>query len=380
MGLRHKLVAAAAFLALGILPAASYADPPLVGVLPSGDATPGMPRSPFWQGVQAGNDAVRDLGRPIVLGPLPIIANDPRFRPAPPARPVSTFQALTTMPQNWDSATGELMYSYQAIDVRPGANGRTANQMFAELATFQHFNPGNHRDGADDHRASRHRRPEREPPFVMFRADPSVSVVGGLNFAQQFLNSEWVPVEIITDEQNKTITAVTMGDHMIVGVRRWTMKPNADGSYRIETEAWEQRNGMVNNVAMNTGVPLVLSGKEVMGMVWDRYLNNLGTRATQNGGTYQYAPGTNGESGLWRHRPRGSQNPFRAGIPGSGVPGQMPPPGFCGPDYGAGDPPSPAESFTPRTSVAISRSRARHRDPRRPRAQRHAESSERLRQ
>ena len=336
MALRHKLATAGALLALSF-PGSSWADPPLLPVLPHGDATPGMPRSPFWQGVQGANDAVRDLGRPIVLGPLPIIANDPRFRPAAPRAP-STFQALTTMPQNWDAATGELMYSYQAIDVNPGANGRTANQMFTELASFQHFNPGNIATAQMVTAPAGDVGPNANRRFVMFRADPAVSVVGGLNFAQQFINSEWVPVEIFTDEQNHTITAVTMGDHMIVGVRRWTMKPNADGSYRIETEAWEQRNGMVNNVAMNTGVPLVLSGKEVMGMVWDRYLNNLGTRATQNGGTYQYAPGTNGESGLWRHRPRGTENPFRAGIPGSGVGGRMPAPGFFGPGFGAGDP------------------------------------------
>ncbi len=334
MGLRHKLVAAGALLALAILPGSSWADPPLLPVLPHGEATPGMPRSPFWQGVNDANNAVR----PIVLGPLPILANDPRFRPGPAARPVSTFQALTTMPQNWDAATGELMYSYQAIDVAPGANGRTADQMFAELSTFQHFNAGNIATARVINPPPGTVGPDANRRFVMFRADPAVSVVGGLNFAQQFLNSEWVPVEIFTDERNRTITAVTMGDHMIVGVRRWTMKPNPDGSYRIETEAWEQRNGMVNNVAMVTGVPLVLSGKEVMGMVWDRYLNNLGTRATQNGGTYGYAPGTNNDSGLWRHRPRGTPNPFRAGIPGSGVPGPMPAPGYYGPSYGAGDP------------------------------------------
>lgn len=302
-------------------------DRPLFPVLPHGDATPGMPRSPFWQGM---NDA-RDAGRDIVLGPLPLIA--PRPAPAPPT---PTFTALTTMPQNWAAATGELMYSYQAIDVRAG--GRTAQQMWGELTTFQHFNAGNIATARMITAPPGTVGPDANRRFVMFRADPAMSVVGGLNFAQQFLNSEWVPVEIFTNERDMTITAVTMGDHMIVGVRRWTVKPNADGSYRIETEAWEQRNGMINNVAMVTGVPLVLSGKEVMGMVWDRYLNNLGQRATTDGGSYRYTPGTNGEAGLWRHRPRGTQNPFRAGIPGSGVPGQMPPPGFFGPDFGPGDP------------------------------------------
>ena len=332
----HRLVAAATFLSLSV-PGLTLAQPggnnplppaPIFPVLPSGEATPSMPRSPFWQGV--------DNARPIVLGPVPIILQG--RRPAPPP----TFQALTTIPQNWNSATGELMYSYQGIDVPRG--NRTAQQMFSEMATFQHFNPNNIATAQMITAPAGTVGPNASRRFVMFRADPAVSVVGGLNFAQQFLNSEWVPVEILTDERNMTITAVTMGDHMIVGVRRWTVVPNADGSYRIETEAWEQRNGMANNVAMVTGVPLVLSGKEVMGIVWDVYLNNLGQRATgarRTGGAgdrYTYTAGTNNEAGLWRHRPRGSENPFRAGIPGSGIPaGRMPPPGFFGPSYGPGD-------------------------------------------
>lgn len=334
----RRLITAGTLLSL-LLPGLSFAQPggnnplppaPIFPVLPSGDATPGMPRSPFWQGVGGARD--------VVLGPVPIILQ--RAQPAPP----TTFQALTTMPQNWSSATGELMYSYQGIDVPRGAGNRTAQQMFAEMATFQHFNANNIATAQMVTAPAGTVGPDATRRFVMFRADPAPTVVGGLNFAQQFLNSEWVPVEIFTDEANMTITAVTMGDHMIVGVRRWTVVPNADGSYRIETEAWEQRNGMVNNVAMVTGVPLVLSGKEVMGMVWDVYLNNLGQRATgarRTGGAgdrYTYTAGTNNEAGLWRHRPRGSENPFRRGIPGNGLPGRMPPPGFFGPSYGPGDP------------------------------------------
>lgn len=334
---RRSVAITATFLSLALaLPGASLAQPagaalppaPIFPVLPSGDATPGMPRSPFWQGMNGARD--------VALGPVPIILSR---NPAPP----TTFQALTTMPQNWNSATGELMYSYQGVEIPRGAGNRTPQQMFAEMATFQHFSANNIATARMITAPAGTVGPNATRRFVMFRADPATTVVGGLNFAQQFLNSEWVPVEILTDEANMTITAVTMGDHMIVGVRRWTVVPNADGSYRIETEAWEQRNGMVNNVAMVTGVPLVLSGKEVMGMVWDVYLNNLGQRATgarRTGGAgdrYTYTPGTNNEAGLWRHRPRGSENPFRAGIPGSGVPGRMPPPGFFGPSYGPGD-------------------------------------------
>ena len=69
-----------------------------------------------------------------------------------------------------------------------------------------------------------------------------------------------------------TITAVTLGPHMVVGVRRWTIKEDKC-SIKIETEAWEQRNGTFNDIAMQAG------GKAAMGGIWEQYLSNIASAA-----------------------------------------------------------------------------------------------------
>src|SRR3954469_3914022 len=97
---------------------------------------------------------------------------------------------LRQAPQNWSAATGELIYSYQAIRI---ANSRmTADQLFAMLQSFDQFSAGNVAEarvvtGGVFDPAFRDRR------FVMFRARSEYpGIVGTLNGLQEFVNARWV--------------------------------------------------------------------------------------------------------------------------------------------------------------------------------------------
>lgn len=280
------------------------------------------------------------------------------FRPSPvrpgvPA-PVNTWDGLDpeirrlwNLEQNWRAATGPLIYSYQAIRIQ--GSTLTPAQMYDRLREFPLFSDGNVAEArflrarADVDPRFRHRQ------FVVFRARSEYpGIVGVLNGLQEFVNSRWVPVEIFYDDATRTITAVTLGDHMVVGVRRWQVIRQDDGSVVVMTEAWEARNGGMNDFAMRTGVPGIMTGRQVMAMVWNRYLQNIGNAFTTGGGRFDWQAGTNGELGLWRELPAGSANPFRPGLRnwqlpwgGGNVPFEEGPrhpgtpiaPGFFGPSW-----------------------------------------------
>jgi hypothetical protein len=84
----------------------------------------------------------------------------------------------------------------------------------------------------------------------------------------------------------------------------------------VETEAWEQRNGVANDVLMSIG------GKDAMLTIWNQYLDNIGKAATIGGGTFDRIKAT------VFARPSSSPNPFAPGIPGSRVSGPALPPGY----------------------------------------------------
>lgn len=136
--------------------------------------------------------------------------------------------------------------------------------------------------------------------------NPSQAGAGLLNVGQLAIgNPINIPVQLSYDDQNMTITAQTLGPHMIVGVRKWSVK-ETDCSIIIETQAWEQRNGTLNNAAM------MLGGKNAMGSIWAQYLRNLADAAT--GGNA--AACDVGES--WSTLPSGSRNPFTLSMPTQG--------------------------------------------------------------
>jgi len=138
-----------------------------------------------------------------------------------------------------------------------------------------------------------------------------------MNAAQLAVNHPTVAVEVFANDYSQLVSAVTLGNHMVVGVRRWYVQA-FDCEVKVSTEAWEARNGTANDIAMN--LPWV-GGRQVMGSVWHQYLINIGEAYAGEGNFAIH-------SEYWGHLDAGSQIPFQYDIPGSGVVGPSFPPGY----------------------------------------------------
>ena len=92
-------------------------------------------------------------------------------------------------------------------------------------------------------------------------------------------------VRLFTDDKSRTVTAVTLGNHGIVGIRQWQVKAsiqqeNWSGGYhtikkcdavlRISTSAWEQRSGPGTDAAY-----WWFGGQDVGKTAWSFYLNTV---------------------------------------------------------------------------------------------------------
>ena len=95
------------------------------------------------------------------------------------------------------------------------------------------------------------------------------------NFATSFgqmISGYDINVTLIPDDQNKILTAVTIGQHPLVGVRKWSVNVSQDGDdflFEIFTEAWER--------SLFTAVEIAkqfLDGEEDMDKMWTTYITN----------------------------------------------------------------------------------------------------------
>jgi hypothetical protein len=82
-------------------------------------------------------------------------------------------------------------------------------------------------------------------------------------------------VDVTYDDANHEVTAVTLGNHMVVGKRKWFVtagEENLDGTLTVEvcTETYEQRNGWLTDRGF-----WMVGGKTEMENLWAVYLNNV---------------------------------------------------------------------------------------------------------
>jgi hypothetical protein len=118
---------------------------------------------------------------------------------------------------------------------------------------------------------------------------------------------------------SKQVWAVTLGNHMIVGVRHWEVFGRLEGKsavVTVGTTAWEQRSSVATNVGFSLG------GRSQIATIWDTYLANIAKAALQGRkGTWEALPA------IWRQRiiravpstpERGTQtpdNPYQNRVP-----------------------------------------------------------------
>ncbi len=215
-----------------------------------------------------------------------------------------TLRLLVEMQPNWEHGIGQMMQTYHGIRIRPAGSLVTGQQVFGWLQDFRHFNHANIararlvRPGAlDSPRLADHH-------YVLFHplqigeTPAGDELFGILNSIQSLVNGPEVAIRLFADPVNQDVMGITLGDHMLSGARRWRVRTLPGGDLAVETEAWFQRNGALNNTALQYG------GTHAMATVWTRYLANIGNAATRDGGSWQYLPV------FARYRPGITRNPF----------------------------------------------------------------------
>ena len=81
-------------------------------------------------------------------------------------------------------------------------------------------------------------------------------------------------VELFYDDASRTVTAFTLGNHMLIGVRKWHVTAafqNGQGVVTLSTAAWEQRNSLPNDAGFWYGGGLSATHK-----IWQNYLDSIG--------------------------------------------------------------------------------------------------------
>ena len=198
------------------------------------------------------------------------------------------LRLLVDMTVNWGHGSGPLIHSRHAITIQPDSHSYGAQQIFQWLNNFEQFS---HRNIA---RATLINAGPLDPPalaghrYVIFhpRTLPDVAandaIYGMLNTAQRMANPPDVAVRLFSNPEEGFVMGVTLGNHMLVGARRWTVTELVSGELRVETDAWVRCNGELNRIAMQYG------GQHMMSVIWRRYLANIGNASTQHGGSWRW--------------------------------------------------------------------------------------------
>jgi hypothetical protein len=110
--------------------------------------------------------------------------------------------------------------------------------------------------------------------YVAFTTKDWVKNMAQINLARigDGPNGE-VYVRAFADDTTDTLSAVTLGKHMIVGIRQWSVQlaqsDNGEAVMTIFTAAWERRNGYVTDWGFK------IAGKTDMLKIWRIYLGNI---------------------------------------------------------------------------------------------------------
>lgn len=196
-------------------------------------------------------------------------------------------QELASLQENWHYGVGSLSFHEQSIDIQLSSSSTiTVSQIYQGLTQFQHFDNGNaasvtvHSTGALDSRAF------DGQIFATFRpltglasTNAGIQIAIG-NFLQNVLNGNTIPVRLYLNPEIHEVMAVTLGNHVLCGARVWRVYSIPNGDIRVQTIAWEQRNGCVNNAGY------AVLGQSAMKFIWATYLENIAKNATSLGGSY----------------------------------------------------------------------------------------------
>lgn len=187
---------------------------------------------------------------------------------------------LAGLKPNWAAATGNLTYSQQSIFIPQIKPGMSTETIYRQLKDFRHFDQDNLaqvkviRAGALAPTALQQRQ------FALFRVrllletKPLHTHWALANTLQGLVNSNPVAVELHYHDKLRMVEAITIGNHMLVGSRRWHVIETSKQSVRVTSEAWVHANGKLNEFAMQSLGPLAMK------RIWSQYLANIGEAVT----------------------------------------------------------------------------------------------------
>jgi len=246
------------------------------------------------------------LGRFIERDPIGFEAGDGNWYrfvangPTGKTDPRGLDHGLLDVP-NWGLGVGEMHYSSHSADLYFTCKTereilRIEDQIYLSLKKFEHFNWLN---GA----------------AVSLKGDRArFTVNGGPAQLLQVFNT--IDVALAFDDATHTVTAVTLGDHPLVGVRKFAVTKLCAGHQgcmlRVHTEAYERaRLTVPGSMPAANVLGQAFIGEQYAKDMWARYLKNIAEWAQNRGGTFdggiryqRYALGRTDD-----------QNPFRIDLP-----------------------------------------------------------------
>jgi len=197
---------------------------------------------------------------------------------------------LASMRPNWHAATGPLIYTRQSFSLADLAPRMTAATVYRHLKDFRHFDQNNLaqvkliRPGILDPAVLRERQ------FALFRVRVLLETRiehthwALANTIQRVVNANPVAVELHYHDRFRMIEAVTLGNHMLVGIRRWQIIPAGPRGIQVISESWTRCNGKLNQVAMQGLGPLAME------RIWSKYLFNIGQAVKLPGSRITWHP------------------------------------------------------------------------------------------
>jgi len=202
-----------------------------------------------------------DLGRFISVDPLGFGAGDVNLRRYVGNGPVSAVdpsgmepkeeERLLGMKPNWPLATGMLYFHTQRMTIAVPKDGKKdrasvellADHLFSDLKQFRGFNSDFNKIASNRVMTVKDPNLGIERNFVAFKTKGKDGWLGWV-VSGTALNSEHF-VELVFDNDKREILAVTLENHILVGVRKWTVKiDNTDEKFwkiYIVTTAFDQR-------------------------------------------------------------------------------------------------------------------------------------------
>jgi RHS repeat-associated protein len=203
---------------------------------------------------------------------------------------------------NWAAGKGDVMHNlaWDEIKLPSGSGSQIANQMYGDLQQFRYFYP--------------HNTAQVRPgwPYTFF------TPIGGPGAAIDLINPSSVAVQLVNGPGQDELSAVTLGHHMLVGIRRWRVKivHQNPPDLLVETEAYDQDNGRLNQIGRNFpflgsfGITGYGQGKQYE--TWHDYLNNIGSHWVNTAGAT-----SSGEDHIQAQDTGTTQNPWRSQLPAS---------------------------------------------------------------